>query len=161
MKGKQKETSQVKHLFKSIYCWGCQQVKSCGQLDRQKKYCCPCKVKGMKSLEADNLLADNYQALLNHYRQGGIKCACATSAKVRVKYFYSDGEGFISCEQCAKVIRGAGKHGVIKNRNDPRFWGLEVKERVLCGFCLGNLLEEMPRRKKYLFWEYGKRGYWG
>jgi hypothetical protein len=37
---------------------------------------------------------------------------------------------------------------------------LEIKERVLCGFCLGNLIERMPRRKKYLFWEYGKRGYW-
>ena len=157
MKGKKKETSRKKHLFKSIYCSGCQQLQSCGKLDSQKKYCCPCKVKSMENLEADNLLAENYQILLNHYRQGVIKCSCATSAKVRVKYFYSDGEGFISCEKCAKIIRGAGKHGVIKNRNDPRFWGLGVKERVLCLGCLGKLVEKMPVSKRYVLNKYVKR----
>jgi hypothetical protein len=34
-----------------------------------------------------------------------------------------------------------------------------MEEKVLCGDCLGNLVEEMPKRKKYLFKEYGKRGY--
>jgi hypothetical protein len=48
---------------------------------------------------------------------------------------------------------------VVKNRNDPRFWGLEVEKKVLCGNCLGKLVEQMPRRKKYLFKEYRRRGY--
>jgi hypothetical protein len=49
---------------------------------------------------------------------------------------------------------------VIKNRNDPKFWGLGVKERVLCLKCLANYQDQMPLRKKYLFNEYQKRGYW-
>lgn len=87
-------------------------------------------------------------------------CQCEESEKVRVDYLDSEGSGWIYCEKCEAKIESVGHHGVIKNRNDPQFWGLEVKKRVLCGFCLGNLIEMMPRRKKYLFWEYGKRGYW-
>ena len=84
------------------------------------------------------------------------KCQCEVNEKVRVSSDY-----YAWCEKCEGSIGVASKKRVIKNRNDPRFWGLEIKERVLCGFCLGNLVESMPRRKKYLFWEYGKRGYWG
>jgi hypothetical protein len=50
--------------------------------------------------------------------------------------------------------------GVIKNRNNPSFWGLKSKERVLCGDCLGKLAEKMPPSKKYTFNKYQKRGYW-
>jgi hypothetical protein len=50
--------------------------------------------------------------------------------------------------------------GVIKNRNNPAFWGLEVKEKVLCVGCLEKLIEKMPKRKQYLFSEYKKRKYW-
>lgn len=88
------------------------------------------------------------------------ECVCEVNWKVRTPYVDSAGDGWTYCEKCEERIGSAGHHGVIKNRNDPRFWGLEVKEKVLCGFCLGNLIEMMPRRKKYLFWEYGKRGCW-
>jgi hypothetical protein len=29
--------------------------------------------------------------------------------------------GYTYCEKCEVKIKGAGKMGVIKNRNDPRF----------------------------------------
>ncbi len=89
------------------------------------------------------------------------ECFCEVNPKVRTPYIDSSGEGWIYCKICERRIGSAGHHGVIKNRNDPRFWGLSVEEKVLCGGCLGKLVEEMPKRKKYLFWEYGKRGYWG
>ena len=53
----------------------------------------------------------------------------------------------------------ASKKRVIKNRNDPRFWGLEVEEKVLCLGCLTNYQEKMPVSKKYTFNKYLKRGY--
>jgi hypothetical protein len=251
MKGKQKETSQVKHLFKSIHCLDCQQVKTCGKLSRD--YCCQCYYKNHlrnwtdyltyeKALSYEKQQRKEHQKNLQQLVKGktpedgtnftdwkkfyqqkswGInleewlrekrvlpvdyhcarqwrenkqhlpekcgcleqkaqenflyftdclkkdkerlekECQCENSSKVRTPYIDSQGEGWIACENCEERIGSAGHHGVIKNRNDPNFWGLNTKKRVLCGFCLGNLIESMPRRKKYLFWEYGKRGYWG
>jgi len=89
------------------------------------------------------------------------KCACESSEKVRVKSYDISSYGYTYCERCEIRIKGAGKMGVIRNRNDPKFWGLEVKERVLCGNCLGRLVERMPASKKYTFNKYEKRGYWG
>lgn len=83
------------------------------------------------------------------------KCQCETSEKIRVK-----NDNYTWCESCEKAITAASKKRVIKNRNDPKFWGLEVKEKVLCGGCLKNLVEQMPVRKKYTFRKYEKRGYW-
>lgn len=88
------------------------------------------------------------------------KCRCEISEKVRVDYLDSEGSGWIYCEKCEGTIESAGHHGIIKNRNDPKFWGLSIEEKVLCGGCLEWLVEEMPKRKNYLFWEYKKRGYW-
>lgn len=88
-------------------------------------------------------------------------CRCEESEKVRVDYLDSAGSGWIYCEKCEATIESAGHHGVIKNRNDPRFWGLSIEEKVLCGGCLGKLVEMMPANKKYSFNKYGKRGYWG
>lgn len=82
-------------------------------------------------------------------------CSCETSEKVRVINDY-----YVWCEKCKKGIAAASKKRVIKNRNDPRFWGLEVKEKFLCGDCLKNLVEQMPISKKYTFNKYVKRGYW-
>jgi hypothetical protein len=48
--------------------------------------------------------------------------------------------------------------GVIKNRNDARFWGLPEK-KILCGNCLGLKKVGMPTRKQYLWNEYKKRDY--
>jgi len=83
------------------------------------------------------------------------KCSCQKSEKFRV-----DSDYYAWCERCEESISVASKKRVIKNRNDPRFWGLKVEEKVLCGDCLANLVEKMPKRKKYLFREYEKRGYW-
>jgi hypothetical protein len=48
---------------------------------------------------------------------------------------------------------------VIRNRNNPSFWGLETKEKVLCLTCLKNYIEQMPANKKYTFNKYIKRDY--
>ena len=158
LKGKYKK----KHLFKTKdYCVNCQQQRSCGILDEERKYCCACYRKILEELEWDRLLVSSAQQLLNDYRQRVIICQCLGSGKVRAKYLNSDGSGWTECERCERLIDSAGHHRVIKNRNDPNFWGIEEsKWKVLCGDCLGKLVEQMPRRKKYLFWEYGKRGYW-
>ena len=88
-------------------------------------------------------------------------CRCEESKKVRVKYIDSAGSGWIYCEKCEAKIESAGHHGIIKNRNDPKFWGLNIPARILCGKCLGKLVEEMPPSKRYTFAKYAKRGYWG
>ena len=156
-----KEYRKQKHQFKGgNYCVNCQQKRSCGVLDEAKKYCCACYQEILEELEKDDLLISSAQQVLNDYRQRIIICECLGGEKVRAKYISSDGSGWTECERCEKIISSAGHHRVVKNRNDPKFWGLEVEEKVLCGNCLGNLVEKMPRRKKYLFKEYGKRGYW-
>lgn len=63
------------------------------------------------------------------------------------------------CFECFDLIREALRHGVIKNRHDARFWGLKEK-RALCGDCLKKRLGEMEPRKRALWTEYKKRGYW-
>lgn len=161
MNWNRKEYRKQKHQFKGgSYCVNCQQQRSCGILDEAKKYCCACYQKILEELEEENLLISSAQQVLNDYRQGVIICKCLEGGKIRVKYIGSDGSGWTECERCEKIISSAGHHRVVKNRNDPRFWGLEVEERILCGDCLGKLVEQMPRRKKYLFKEYEKRGYW-
>lgn len=95
---------------------------------------------------------------LKEIEQKLTKCACKISQKVRISNDF-----YTSCEICAKSIPVASKKRVIKNRNDPRFWGLVIKAKILCGDCLANYQEIMPPlryRKKYLFKEYQKRGYW-
>ena len=82
------------------------------------------------------------------------KCQCETSKKIRV-----DSDYYAWCEKCETSIPAASKKRIIKNRNDPKFWGLEIKEKVLCLKCLANYQEKMFLRKKYLFNEYLKRGY--
>lgn len=70
-------------------------------------------------------------------------------------------EPFISswCFECFTFIQEALRHGVIKNRNDARFWGFKEK-KALCGDCLGKRLEGMSPPKRYLWEKYRKRGYW-
>ena len=53
------------------------------------------------------------------------------------------------CSSCAKLLDVLSNKGVIKNRNDARFWGLSEK-KILCGNCLGQRKGEMPQRKRYL-----------
>ena len=49
------------------------------------------------------------------------ECQCEVSNKPRTPYYDSENYGYAYCEMCETRIAGAGKHGVIKNRNDPRF----------------------------------------
>ena len=63
------------------------------------------------------------------------------------------------CEHCAKLLDVLSHKGVIKNRHDARFWGLPEK-KILCGNCLALRKPEMSARKRYLWTEYQKRGYW-
>jgi len=49
------------------------------------------------------------------------KCSCEESNKPRTPYYDSANYGYAYCEKCEVRISGAGKMGVIKNRNDPRF----------------------------------------
>ena len=59
------------------------------------------------------------------------KCACEMSEKVRVSSDY-----YAWCESCDKTIEVASKKRVIKNRNDPRFWGIESEFKILCLECM-------------------------
>lgn len=83
-------------------------------------------------------------------------CKCEKSPKVRVSYYDFANYGYTYCEKCEGRIEGAGKHGTIKNRNDPRFWGLEVEEKVLCGECLESKKGKMPPLRKAEFNRYRK-----
>jgi len=42
-----------------------------------------------------------------------------------------------NCYLCFKELKGAGKHGVIKNRNNPNFWGVSSNYKILCLKCIG------------------------
>lgn len=86
------------------------------------------------------------------------KCSCVQSEKTRTPYYDSENYGYTYCEKCEATIKGAGKHGVIKNRNNPSFWGLECKEKVLCGNCLEKRKGEMKSLRRAKFNEYKKLG---
>ena len=65
-----------------------------------------------------------------------------------------------NCYLCFKELKGAGKHGVVKNRNNPRFWGVSSVYKILCLECLGRKYHGRMKnwqRKKYR--EYIRRGY--
>lgn len=81
-------------------------------------------------------------------------CQCEISPKIRV-----GGDNWTWCERCETGIPAASKKRVVKNRNDPRFWGLEIKEKILCLNCLQKFQAKMPVSKKYTFNKYLKRGY--
>lgn len=87
------------------------------------------------------------------------RCKCEASNKPRTPYYDSANYGYTYCEKCKVKIKGAGKMGIIKNRNDPKFWGLEIKEKVLCLECLKKYWEKMPVSKRYTLNKYSKRGY--
>ena len=80
------------------------------------------------------------------------ECQCQISTKIRVKC-----DLLTNCERCQKNISAAEKKRVIKNRHDPRFWGLEIKEKILCFQCLKAHYIDMPQGKKHTFRKYLKR----
>lgn len=150
-----------KHQFKGGgYCVDCQQKKSCGLLDEEKKYCCGCYRKILEELEWDGLLVSSAQQLLNDYRTRVIECLCLESEKIRVEYLNSDGSGWSECERCKRLIDSAGHHRVVKNRNDVRFWGIESEWKILCLECISKeFYKEMERWQRKKFREYIRRGY--
>ncbi len=56
------------------------------------------------------------------------------------------------CYLCGKELKSASKKGVIKNRNNPRFWGVGSVYKILCLECIG--------RKHYKRMSEGKRKTW-
>ena len=105
---------------------------------------------------------ENYELFANSLKKDKAKlekeCKCEVSEKPRTPYYDSENYGYAYCEMCETRIAGAGKHGVIKNRNDPRFWGLNIKEKVLCGDCLESKKENMLPLRKAEFNRYRKVG---
>ncbi len=65
-----------------------------------------------------------------------------------------------ACYLCSKELRGAGKTGKIKNRNNPSFWGVESEWKILCLKCLGRkYYSVLSPSKKKTFQKYLRRGY--
>jgi hypothetical protein len=64
------------------------------------------------------------------------------------------------CYLCSKELKGAGKHGVIKNRNNPSFWGVGSSYKILCLGCIGRrFYRRMSGGKKKTWRKYVRRGY--
>jgi hypothetical protein len=65
-----------------------------------------------------------------------------------------------NCYLCSKELAGASKKGVIKNRNNPSFWGLNTEYKILCLGCVGErYLRELSKSKRRTFNKYLRRGY--
>ena len=65
-----------------------------------------------------------------------------------------------NCYLCFKELKSASKKGVIKNRNNPNFWGVSSSYRILCLECIGKRFYfRMSSSKRKTFRKYLKRGY--
>ena len=65
-----------------------------------------------------------------------------------------------NCYLCGKELKSASKKGVIKNRNNPNFWGVSSSYKILCLECIGKEFYRRMvgwQRKKWR--EYLRRGY--
>lgn len=110
-----------------------------------------CECLEVEARERYLLINDNLTILSERLRD----CSCESSAKIR-----TDSDDWVWCERCERSIKAASKKRVIKNRNDPRFWGLSVVEKVLCLECIGKeYYEEMEERQRKKWREYVRRGY--
>ena len=64
------------------------------------------------------------------------------------------------CYCCGKELAGASKKGVVKNRNNPSFWGINSEYKILCLRCVGRkYLQQLAPSKRKTFQKYLKRGY--
>ena len=73
---------------------------------------------------------------------------------------YREGkQEFFICGSCGKDLRGAGKTGKSKNRNNPAFWGLDAPEKVLCLGCMKKQAERLTVERRKVLNKYVKRGY--
>jgi hypothetical protein len=65
-----------------------------------------------------------------------------------------------ACYLCSKELVGASKKGVVKNRNNPSFWGIKSAWKILCLKCLGKkFYRKMVDWQKKKWREYMRRGY--
>jgi len=65
-----------------------------------------------------------------------------------------------SCYLCGKDLKGASKKGVVKNRNNPNFWGVGSVYKILCLECIGKeFYKRMSRGKRKTWRKYLGRGY--
>jgi hypothetical protein len=65
-----------------------------------------------------------------------------------------------NCYLCFKELKGAGKHGVVKNRNNPNFWGIGSVYKILCLVCIEEkFYSRLSSSKKKTWRKYLKRGY--
>jgi hypothetical protein len=65
-----------------------------------------------------------------------------------------------ACYCCGKELRGAGKKGVVKNRNNPSFWGIKSEWKILCLKCVGRkYLSQLSGSKRKTYQKYLRRGY--
>lgn len=82
-------------------------------------------------------------------------CQCEISEKVRVS-----SDDYAWCERCEESVPAASKKRVIKNRNDPNFWGVESEFKILCLECIRKeFYKEMEEWQRKKFREYRRRGY--
>ena len=64
-----------------------------------------------------------------------------------------------SCYFCFKKLEGAGKTGMVKNRNNSSFWGIGEKF-ISCLECLGKkYYERLSRSKRKTLNKYVRRSY--
>lgn len=92
---------------------------------------------------------------LARYQERLKECQCEVSPKVRV-----GSDDYAWCEKCKASISVASKKRVIKNRNDPRFWGISSSYKILCLKCLGEgFCGKLSGEKRKTFNKYVKRGY--
>ena len=80
---------------------------------------------------------------------------------VRPVGFYKNRQEIFICGNCSKEIKGSLRNGKAKNRNNPTFWGLETKEKILCLACITRHYYKRigSWRKRGKLKEYLKRGY--
>src|SRR5438552_9750537 len=65
-----------------------------------------------------------------------------------------------SCYLCSKQLKSASKKGVIKNRNNPGFWGVKSEWKIMCLECLGRkFYRRMVEWQRKKWREYRRRGY--
>jgi len=65
-----------------------------------------------------------------------------------------------SCYLCSKELKGASKKGVVKNRNNPGFWGIRSVYKILCLGCIGRrFYRRLSSSKRKTFNKYLRRGY--
>lgn len=65
-----------------------------------------------------------------------------------------------ACYLCGKELRGASKKGVVKNRNNPSFWGVKSAWKILCLKCIGRrYLSQLSGSKRKTYQKYVRRGY--